>query len=252
MPVRRIDGNDVDLCLDERSDAFHRVGRRTHRRAGKQSAVFIACGIRVLNALFDIFDRDQAFEETLSVDNGQFLDSVLAEDLLRVLERGSDGRGNKIILRHHVADRLFVVGFETQIAVGENADEFAVFRDRHAADTVAFHERHGVADEVVGFEIERIGNNAVFRPFYLIDLFGLLFDRHIFMDNAHAALSRHGDRKTAFGNGIHRRGNDGNIQKNTVRQFRSEIDVGRQHFRCLRNQQYVVERKPLFHDFTHF
>ena len=37
---------------------------------------------------------------------------MLSEDLLRVLERSADGRGDKVFLGHHIFDRLLEIGFK--------------------------------------------------------------------------------------------------------------------------------------------
>ena len=90
------------------------------------------------------------FKIALFVHDGKFFDAVLAQDLLRVFERRADGRGDEVFLGHHVLDGLLEIGLETQIAVGENADELSALGDGHAADAVALHERHGVPDKVCG------------------------------------------------------------------------------------------------------
>ena len=91
VAVRRVDDDDVDLGGDERGDALHRVGRPADGSAREQAAVFIARGVGVLDALFDVLDGDQALEVALFVDDGQLFDAVLAQNFLRLFERGADG-----------------------------------------------------------------------------------------------------------------------------------------------------------------
>lgn len=100
------------------------------------------------------------------------------------------GSRNETILRHYVGNRLFEIVFETQIPVGEDTDELAVFGNGHAADAVFFHERDRVLDEVFGFEKKRIGDDAVFAALYLIHLFGLLLDRHVFVNDPQPPFPR--------------------------------------------------------------
>ncbi len=242
MAVRRIDCDDIYFRFDERGNAIHCIRRSSYRRAGKQPAVLVARGIGVLNALFDIFDRDQTFQVTVFINDGKFLDPVFSENFLRVRKRRSDRRGNEVVLRHHVFDRLFKIRLETQIAIRQNADEFSLFRNGHAADAVTLHQRNRVFDQMLRFEIERIGNDAVFAAFYFIDLFRLFLDAHIFMNDPHSAFARHGDRKTAFCNRIHCGGNDRNIQRNPLRKHRTQIHFRRHYGRCLRNEKHVVKR----------
>ena len=116
--MRRVDGNDVHLRLNERRNALHRVRRRADRGAHDQPSVLVARRVGILNALFDVLDRDKPFQIALRVYDGKLFDTVFPEDLLRVLERGSDGRGYEVLFGHDVFDRLVVVRFEAQIAVG--------------------------------------------------------------------------------------------------------------------------------------
>ena len=251
MPVRRVDGDDVDLCGDERGDALHRICRPADRRACEQAAVLVASGIRVLDALLYILDRDESLQIAVFIHDGKFFDAVLAEDFLRLFQRRADGRRDEVFLRHDVIDRLIVVGFEAEIAVGQNADELAVFCDGHAADLVPLHERDRLAHAVVGREEKRVGDDAVFAALDLVHLARLLLDGHIFMDDADAAFAGDSDRELALGDGVHRRAHQRYIQTNVVRQPRGQIDLGGKHVGCCRDQKHVVKSQTLLHYLVH-
>ena len=59
VAVRRIHGDDIYLCLDQLVHAFVRIARDADRRADDQAAVFILCGIGILDGFFDILDGDE-------------------------------------------------------------------------------------------------------------------------------------------------------------------------------------------------
>ena len=88
--------------------------------------------MRILNSLFDVFDRDQPFEIELLIHHQQLLDPMFVQDLARFLERRAFGHRDEIVLRHHLRDFEIHAAFETKIAVCENPDELAQFRDRNS------------------------------------------------------------------------------------------------------------------------
>ena len=79
-------------------------------------------------------------------------------------------------------------GFETEIAICNDADEQFVFiHDRNAADLETAHYRQSVRHEGVLIYRHRIDDHAGFTAFNFINLFGLLLNRKIFMDHADTA-----------------------------------------------------------------
>ena len=248
MTVRRIDGDDVCARFHERRDAIHGVRRRTDRRACQKSAVGVPCGVGVLNGFFNILDRDQSFQIAVLIYDGKFFDSVFAENFLRLFQGRTLGGGDESLLRHHVGDGLVVIAFKAKVAVGENADELALFGNGHAADTVFFHKFQSVLHEVVGFQEERVGNDAVFAAFYSVYVRSLFFDGHILVNDTEPPFPRHGNRHTAFGNRIHRRADQGQVELNLIAEFGPQIHVARQHVGCLRDQKYVVKRQAFFYN----
>ena len=203
MSVRRIDRDDVRARFDERGHALHCICGSTDRRADEETAVFIPRGIGILNGLFNVFNRNESFKVPFSVHNGKFFYPVFSENLLCFFERSPHGSRNQPLLGHHVGDRLFIIIFKAEIPIGKYPHQLSVLRDGNAADTILFHERNRVFDEIFRFQKEGVGDNAVFTALYFVYLFRLLFDRHIFVNNADAAFPRNGDRHSVFGDCIH-------------------------------------------------
>ena len=251
VAVRRIDGDDIHLLFDEGGDALHRIGGSADRRADEKTAVLISCRVGVLDALFDVLDRDEALQVPVFIDDGKLFDAVTAQNLLRIGKRGADGRRDEVFLRHHVFDGLIVVGLKAEIAVGEDADELAVAGDGHAADAVALHEGDRVAHEILRFEEEGIGDDAVFGALDLVHLLGLFLDAHVLMDDAEPPFARHGDGKAALRDGVHCRGDDGKIERKPLAQRGAEVYIVRQDVGRLRDEQNVVKCKSFFDHFTH-
>ena len=64
------------------------------------------------------------------------------------------------------------------------------------------------------------------------------------MDDAEAALASERDREARLRDGVHRRGDDRDLEANRRRQPRRGRHVVRQDVRLRRHEQYVVEGEP--------
>ena len=95
----------------------------------------------------------------------------------------------------------------------------------------------------VGTDGERVDHHAGLELLHLPHLRGLAFGVEIAVDHADAAGLRHGDRHPRFGHGIHRGGDDGDIERNGAGHAGPDVDFGGQHIREAGFQQHVVERE---------
>ena len=133
MAVRGIDHNHVHACGHQRPDALFRVRTRTDRRADAQTAFGIFVGIGEFGGFDDVFNRNQAFEFVVGIQDQNTFDFVLVHQFARFLDARAFGYGNQAFARgHDGGNRQVEAGFETQVAVGYDADHFAVFHDRQA------------------------------------------------------------------------------------------------------------------------
>ena len=176
------------LLLTSSLRALQEIAGRADGRADTQTSLLVLGGVRVLEFLLDVLNGDQALEVVLVVDHQQFFHAVLVQDLLGLFERGADGDGDQVFLGHHLGDGNVGAGLEAQIAVGEDADQFAVLGDGDAGDAVAAHEFQGVGDLLVGSTGDGVDDHAAFRAFYTIDFLGLPLDRHVLVNDPDAAL----------------------------------------------------------------
>src|SRR2546429_9444605 len=83
--------------------------------------------------------------------------------------------------------------FEAKIAIGENADQFSVFCDRHAGNLVLAHHFERVRDFGVRGHGDGIDDHAALRALYLVDVVRLLLNAQIAMDDCDSALLSNGD-----------------------------------------------------------
>ena len=142
---------------------------------------------------------------------------------------------------------LLRIGGEADVAVGQDADELArigrsaALDHRNAGYAVLLHQHERVGQRRVRLDGERIDHHAGFEFFDLADQRGLLLRLEVAVDDAEAAGLRHGDRHDGFGDGIHGRGDDRNIERDFARDARAHVGFGRQHVGQAGLEQHVIE-----------
>ena len=146
VSVSAVDGQQVDLGSHQFLRALQEVAGRADGRAHAQAAVIVFGRGGILQALLNVFDRDQAFEVVGVVDHQQLLDAMLMQDGLGIVQRGADRNRDQVLLGHHFADGNVGAGFEAEIAVGEDADQLLVLGDRHAGDAIVPHQLQRFGD----------------------------------------------------------------------------------------------------------
>ena len=69
------------------------------------------------------------------------------------------------------------------------------------------------------------------------------FGRQVLVNDADAAFLRQRNRQTPFGNGIHGRGKQRQIESDVARQAGGQADIARQDPGMCRDEQDIVERQ---------
>ena len=245
VAVRGIDDENVDVRVDQRRRAIERIARDADGRAAAQPSQRILAGVRILDRLLDVLDGDQALQLEVLVDHEKLFDLRLVQNLARLVERGADRHGDQPLLRHHFGDRARSVGLESQVAIGQDADQpsllAAAFGDRHARDAVPLHQLERFADQRGRRDRDRVDDHAALGSLHAIDFERLIFDRQVLVDDAHAALLRHGDGHLRLGDGVHRRAQERHVQFDVLGEARADVDLCRQHGGVPRHEQDVVK-----------
>ncbi len=104
------------------------------------------------------------------------------------------------------------------------------------------HQRQRVRQHRVRTDGQGIDHHSGFVLLDLPHLGCLAVDVKISMDDADATGLRHGDRHSRFGDGIHRRRNNRNVERNGAGDVGADIGLGGQDIREAGLQQHVVER----------
>jgi hypothetical protein len=79
VAVGGVDDDRVDVLVHERSDPIQRVAADADRRRDHQAARGVLGRIRVVDALLDVFDGDEAPQHSIGVDDRQLFDPVAGE-----------------------------------------------------------------------------------------------------------------------------------------------------------------------------
>ena len=152
----------------------------------------------------------------------------LPEDPLGLVERRADRRGDRagrFVIA--VVQRAVEAALELQVAVGDDADEPAVastigtpemLEARHQRVSPRAASRSGPS--VIGFRIIPLS-----RPLHAVHLGRLAVDRHVLVHHPDAARARHRDRHLGLGHGIHRRGDERDVQRDAAGEARRGVDV---------------------------
>ena len=195
VAVGAVEHESVRARVEQRARAVEHVRRHADGGGDEETAAAVLRGVRVGDRLFNVLDRDETLEPEVLIDDGQLFDFVLAQRLLGFLKRRPLAADDEIFARHELADLPVEVGFKLHVAVGDDANKLAgLVHDGDAGNAEFAAKGIRVAQRVLRGEEERVGDDAVFAALDEVDLFGLLLDRHIFVDNADAALARNGDR----------------------------------------------------------
>ena len=114
-----VDDQDVDVRVDERGRALQRVARDADRGAAAQPAQRIPHALGCLIAFWMSLTVIRYFGESPAVRSFP----VALWRISRLIQRRADRHGDQSLPRHHFRHRARGVGFEPQIAIGQDADE---------------------------------------------------------------------------------------------------------------------------------
>jgi hypothetical protein len=239
----RVDHDDVDLGVEQRLGAGETVLADAGGGGDPEAALGVLAGGGMGLGFFDILDRDQADAAVVLVDHQQLLDPVLVQQALGLVPLGPFLHRDQVVSGHELADRLAAVLGEAHVAVGQDANQRpgAALDHRNAGDAVALHQGQRIGQGLVGIDGDRVHHHAAFELLDLAHLVGLLLDREVLVDHAHAAGLGHGDGEPAIGHGIHGRGEQRDAQLDRAGQTRARVGLAGQDGGFRRLEKDVVE-----------
>jgi hypothetical protein len=106
------------------------------------------------------------------------------------------------------------------------------------------HQLQRIRQRRIRGDRDRIHHHAGFEFLHLRDLSRLILRIQIAVNDADAAGLRHGNGEPCFGDGVHGRRQDGNVQRDRPRNPCAHIDRARQDVRGGGPDQHIVESEP--------
>ena len=245
MAVGGVHDDEVDARLDQPLGALVAVVADRGRGRDPQPALLVLAGMGMGDRLLDVLDGDQPDAAVLVVHHQELFDAVLVQQALRLLLADAFPHRHQAVLGHQLGDLLARIGCKAHVTVGEDADQAArrlvAGHHRHAGDAVLLHQRQRVGEGRLRMNGEWVHHHAGLEFLDPADQRGLLVRLEVAVDNSDAAGLRHGNRHGGFGHGVHRGGDDRNIERDVASNPRADVDLGRQNVRKTRRQQHVVE-----------
>src|SRR5690606_1778510 len=252
MAVSSVHHYHIDASSRQRFDALGGVCASTDGSADTQAALLILGGQRVGLGLFDIAESHQAAQMEIVVDHQHLLDAMLVELGLDLFQAGAFLDGDQLVLgRHDRRNGITGIGRETQVTTGDDADQFLAGDNRETGKAQIVSLAQQLADLGFGGNSNGVMNNGRFMTLDLAHFGGLLFDAHVLVNDADAALLRHGNGQASFGDGIHGCGNQGDIQLDPTGQAGFETDILRQDLGISGDQENIIECQGFLADTQH-
>ena len=226
MRMRRVHGQHIHSGLDQSLNPLGQIRRHPHRSTNPETAHPILAGHGEILDFENVFVGNQTHQTALGIHNREFFDFVFLQNPLGLPQGGAFRGCNQVFLGHHLPNRLLGIGFKTQIPVGQNAHQFAVFvHHRNASDTILRHQTQGLFNQRIARKHNRVHNQAALGTLNLADLLGLTLDTHILVNHAEPPVLGNGDGHLKLGDCIHGRRNDGHFEFNIPTQSTGDIDI---------------------------
>ncbi len=247
-----VDDDHVDASGSQSSHAVTGIGASADGSANAQTRLIVLARQRVGLGLFDVLDGHHALEGEGVVDDQHLLDAVLVQQLAHgFLVSAFLDRDQALFRRHHVTYQGIQTVLEAYVARGDDTDQITVGEHRHTGDVVQAGQLEQITHGGVGFDGDRILDHTGLELLDLAHFGSLLLDGHVLVDDADATFLGHGNGQARFGDGIHRSGQQRDVQFDATGQAGLEADVLGQHLGITRDEQDVVESECFLADAQH-
>ena len=213
MAVRGIHHNHVHTRFSQQGDALLGALAHAHRSANPQLALAVLACQRMLGGFLNVLDGNQATQLEIIVDHQHPLQTVFMHQRHGFIAAGAFlDRDQAVSRRHDISDRLIKVDLEAQVAVGDDADHMAIIHHRQAGNLVLAGQCQDIPDCHLRGNGDWILDHAALEALHAGHLRGLRGGGHVLVNDAEPPFLRQSNRQARFGDGIHRRRNQGNIE----------------------------------------
>ena len=199
-------------------------------------------GVGVIHRLFDILDGNQPHAMIGIIHHQQLFDAAGMQQAPCLFLRHAGGNRGQILMGHQLAHRLGRVGGKAHIAVGKDADKPPpLFHHGNAGNAVNLHQGLRLAQRGIRRDGDGVHHHTAFKALHRAHRGALLLDGKVAVQHANAAHLRHHNGHIGLGHRVHRSGNDGDVQRDTLGQAGARISHARHDVRLRRPQQNVIK-----------
>ena len=178
----------------------------------------------------------------VGIDHQQFFDPPLMQQPPRVVLSYARRYRRQIFMSHQLRNRLVRLFGKTYVAVGKYPRQPSVGLDyRNARNRVVRHDRPRLGQRRFRADRDRVDHHPAFEALHLAHCGALFLDRQIAVEHTNAAQLRHDNRHPRLGDGIHRRRQHGNVERNRLGQPGACVGLTGQYPGLGGLQQHVVE-----------
>src|SRR4051794_37036535 len=118
--MRGVDHEHVHAGTDQLASTILEL-RRADCGRHTQTAVLVFVRVGKLAPLVDVLNRDETAELPVAIDYRELFDTMLAQDPLCLVERGTGRRGDEIAARHRIAKGAVEIALELQVPIRDDS-----------------------------------------------------------------------------------------------------------------------------------
>ena len=232
----------VSSGINQHADPLYGVRLDAGCSGDHEAALAVLGGDWIVLDLHEVLIGDQADQLAVSVYHGKFLDLASLEDLGCLRESDSLGGGHNVLGGHDVAHWLCHVLLEPEVPVRYDSDQESIaVHHGDSSDMMLAHHCKCFADSSIRTDSDWIVDHAVLSPLDPADLFALLLDRHVLMDNTDSTGPCHGNSQVSLSHSVHCGRHDRSVKFDVGREPRRHVHVAGKYIGMSRNQQHVIE-----------
>ncbi len=228
VAMRNIDDDNVDLHAQQFRRPLQVIALRADRRTDPQTALRVTRGKGQLALRDEVLRGNQPSQRVVRIQQRKLLDLVRSQHLFGLRQIRLAGMGNQPVARRHSRRDRAVLVRKPHVARRQQSRHPALLiDDNERADAGAEHGRRGIREVGRGRDGVGIADDAVLFALDDLDLAYLRVDlaaAEATVDDADPALLGHGHLRPRHG--IHVRGDDRPLQRETPREVGREVEGG--------------------------
>ena len=210
--MRGIDHQHIDPCANKCIYPLIRIRAGSNRCTHTKLTEAVFTGMRERLRFVKILYGNEPFQTKVIVDHKDFFNPVLMQQSLHFLKWGALlDRHQFFLWRHNRGYRLFRIRFKANVSSRHNARQIALIHHGHARNTIGASQLNQLSNTCGALDCDGVFHHSALELLDPANLFGLLNDGHILMDDAHTPLLRQSNCKSRLGHGIHRGRHQRNI-----------------------------------------